>query len=60
MARSPRDLDLTMEAWNMANVARAREIARESRSTLKQTIRPDTFLGRKTQDPFPAEQKKTD
>jgi hypothetical protein len=60
MARSPDILDLTMEAWNMANVARAREVARESSSVLKQTPRPDTFLGRKTQEPFPETKANTD
>jgi hypothetical protein len=60
MARSPDILNLAMEAWIMANVARARAIARESSSNLKRTAAPDTFLGRKTYDPFPPEQEATD
>jgi hypothetical protein len=58
MARSSNVLDLSMESWNMAVVARARVVARESISILTQTVRPDTFLGRKTQEPFPPEQEK--
>jgi hypothetical protein len=49
-----------MEAHNLAIVARAREITRESSSVLKQTPRPDTFLGRKTQEPFPQGKVKKD
>jgi hypothetical protein len=59
MARLPQFfIDLANEARNMAIVARSRETARESSSFLKQIVRPDTFLGRKTQEPFPPEQEK--
>jgi hypothetical protein len=61
MARLPQFfIDLANEARNMAIVARSRETAREANSFLKRTVLPDTFLGRKTQDPFPPEQDKTD
>src|SRR5262249_6282811 len=60
MARSPHILDLANEARNLAIVTRTREITQESSSILKQTCWPDTFLGRKTQEPFPQEKEKAD
>jgi hypothetical protein len=37
--------------------ARTRDVVRRSREALEQAV-PDTFLGRKTQEPFPAEKEK--
>jgi hypothetical protein len=48
---------LALEALNTALVARAREITQEA-VTILRNPQPDTFLGRKTQEPFPEE--KTD
>ena len=56
MARSRESIDLSAEVRNAAIVTRAREITRESVVILQKTSQPDTFLGRKTQEPFPAEQ----
>jgi hypothetical protein len=61
MARSPHFIDTAAEARNLALVMRTREVTRESVAILQQTSsRPDTFLGRKTQEPFPQGKDKTD
>jgi hypothetical protein len=38
----------------------ARKIIRQSTDVLRQNPSPDTFLGHKTQEPFPQEQDGTD
>lgn len=58
MARS-RESNLSIEARNATVVELSRATARESLAILNEASRSDTFLGRKTQEPFPAE-KKTD
>ncbi len=61
MARSPHFIDPAAEARNLAIVTRTREVTRESVAILQQTSsRPDTFLGRKTQEPFPQASEKAD
>jgi hypothetical protein len=37
----------------ISEIDRLRELAREAADILRQYPRPDTFLGRKTQEPFP-------
>jgi hypothetical protein len=37
-------------------IDRLRELVRQARQLLKRFPKPDTFLGRKTQEPFPKEE----
>jgi hypothetical protein len=60
MARPTPILDLETEARNLAIVTRSREITRETSTILKDNPAPDTFLGRKTQEPFPKAKETTD
>ena len=55
MAHPSKYVDPSTETGNAAIVRRTREITRESTAILRQNPRPDTFLGRKTQEPFPEE-----
>jgi len=41
----------------ITEMARLREIVREAADILKRFPKPDTFIGRKTQEPFPKETK---
>jgi hypothetical protein len=45
------------EAEHEAEVSRSRELARLSIEVLRQSPEPDTFLGRRTHDPFPKEKE---
>lgn len=58
MARAPHFLDPSAEARHAALVTRTRDVARESITILTENPQPDTFLGRKTQEPFPRESAK--
>jgi hypothetical protein len=57
MVRPSHFINPSTEARNAALVARTREITRESTVILEESPRPHTFIGRKTQEPFPQEKK---
>lgn len=44
-----------LKAQDRAVIARSREIVAESFGLLRQTAKPDTFLGQQTFEPFPNE-----
>jgi hypothetical protein len=44
-----------LKAQDHAVIARSREIVAASFELLQQTAKPDTFLGRRTFEPFPKE-----
>ena len=44
-----------LKAQDHAIIARSREIVAESFELLRQTAKPDTFLGQQTFEPFPKE-----
>ena len=44
-----------LRAQDRAVIARSRELVAESFELLRQTAKPDTFLGQQTFEPFPNE-----
>ncbi len=40
---------------DITEISRLRELVREASELLKKLPKPDTFVGRKTQEPFPRE-----
>ncbi len=42
-----------LSQYEISEIDRLRELVRQSAELLKHLPKPDTFLGRKTQEPFP-------